>query len=1041
MADFLTPPMSDREIPRFYQELCRMVNKYVEPDSQSYSTFAIAVADIDTTETTFVISDSQAVTANITVPSTLALSFLQGGDLNISAGVTVTINGYVEAGPYQIFTGDGAVSFGSGTVGEVYSEWWGAIADDSTDCTTAINSAISSGSQIIKLINGTYIVSSINATGKNGLVIRGVGVERTTIKGTTADKNIIDLTASRKCRLCDFYIEGDSTNVPKIGILMARNSGAGVASRHYLDNIDTGGNFSVAAIYNFASEKPTLINCIIRNNANSATCYKAAPDNPDSITSDFQTILPGSSSTTSHNFINSTFWYYGTSGYSLWLDTCHNTTITGGAITTPGITSDIGLYIKDSNMLSARGTRFESTANTCQIRFAGTCGYIDLTNCHIGHATNSIDAEASTTLSYVNIKSQILEAGNTIDLSNAQILFSYIDYGTKSLKIGAGSSDCTFEGTQANFTDGAGSERIFVIGSSKTYWYGVPAVYHEAVDTSVLPLVKLHGAANSDYVEIQDSGGVSRHQFAASGYVSHIMAAAAGREVMCLNQNDQDKSFVNYEGTSEAGATKNISSWKSGGSVQGFVKTEINGAAYWVPYYSAPASADAITYTDVDTFTEEHTPTGIHASPIVSSDRGLVLSIADGEDLENDYIELDANSTMSISDDTITYTETTRDEISRVYKDFGANYFDGDFVHYIDVKTTAHSNPGLIICWGMANSVKNAKAWVTDSDNYFHVRFQYATGHKITLEEGLNGSYYTDTYSATVDTWYYLKIVRDESVGDYGTLSCFIYSDSDRTTELDELSLTLHSSKKDFRYLYAFNSYDDNHPTYLLSGEITNLVVSSDLNVSETTFTIAESIAVTYDVTVPSNTTLKFLQGGMLDISAGVTVTINGSVEAGPYEIFTGDGTVILGRGYNLGITRDNSDNTTDGTGEDDLASHSITAGLLSSNGGIKIKAAGTISGANDAKTIKLHFGASSWTIISAAAGDETDWIVNAEAYNTATNAQRIRWQGIESDGTLTTGYETAAIDTTAAVTLKFTGECANASDTITQTMFQVNLE
>jgi hypothetical protein len=131
----------------------------------------------------------------------------------------------------------------------------------------------------------------------------------------------------------------------------------------------------------------------------------------------------------------------------------------------------------------------------------------------------------------------------------------------------------------------------------------------------------------------------------------------------------------------------------------------------------------------------------------------------------------------------------------------------------------------------------------------------------------------------------------------------------------------------------------------------------------------------------------------------------------------------------------------TDGTGEDNLNTTTVPEDMMQASDCIDVLGAGTISGANDAKVIKLHFGASSWTLISAAAGDETDWQVTAKICNTATNAQRISWVGLESDGTILQGYETASIDTTAAATtLKLTGTCSNAGDTITQTMWRAYL-
>jgi len=82
--------------------------------------FATAIGTISSTEKTLVIPNQQDITADITVPANVTLKFMQGGTLNISTAKTVTINGALEAGLYQIFEGAGAVSFGAGAVKEVY---------------------------------------------------------------------------------------------------------------------------------------------------------------------------------------------------------------------------------------------------------------------------------------------------------------------------------------------------------------------------------------------------------------------------------------------------------------------------------------------------------------------------------------------------------------------------------------------------------------------------------------------------------------------------------------------------------------------------------------------------------------------------------------------------------------------------------------------------------------------------------------------------------------------------------------------------------
>lgn len=69
------------------------------------------------------------------------------------------------------------------------------------------------------------------------------------------------------------------------------------------------------------------------------------------------------------------------------------------------------------------------------------------------------------------------------------------------------------------------------------------------------------------------------------------------------------------------------------------------------------------------------------------------------------------------------------------------------------------------------------------------------------------------------------------------------------------------------------------------------------IGATEATLLISEEKAVSADKTVPSNVTLRFLQGGSLNIANTKIVTINGYIEAGLYRIFkwTGTGQVVFG--------------------------------------------------------------------------------------------------------------------------------------------------
>jgi len=140
-------------------------------DVRTYATFILAIAGIGATEATLLIPNEQAVADNVTVPVNVALRFLRGGSLNVATTKTVTINGHVEAGLYQIFTltGSGVVVFGVGSVGGIYPEWWGVdgIADE-----VQINAAITAMTSGTVFLGGDYATAaSIN--GKLGVNIIG----------------------------------------------------------------------------------------------------------------------------------------------------------------------------------------------------------------------------------------------------------------------------------------------------------------------------------------------------------------------------------------------------------------------------------------------------------------------------------------------------------------------------------------------------------------------------------------------------------------------------------------------------------------------------------------------------------------------------------------------------------------------------------------------------------------------------------------------------------------------------------------------------
>ena len=111
-------------------------------DTEDYGTFNSAVAALGADVGTLGISGAAKVDADITVGRNITLAFVRGGYLDLGAGVTVQINGPVDAVPRRIFAGGGYVYFGDGRVPELYPQWWGAVGDGKADDTAAIQQMV-----------------------------------------------------------------------------------------------------------------------------------------------------------------------------------------------------------------------------------------------------------------------------------------------------------------------------------------------------------------------------------------------------------------------------------------------------------------------------------------------------------------------------------------------------------------------------------------------------------------------------------------------------------------------------------------------------------------------------------------------------------------------------------------------------------------------------------------------------------------------------------------------------------------------------------
>ena len=142
-------------------------------DGTDYTHQAIdnATATIGTTSlaTITLAPGTWTIGANTTIPANITLKIPPGAQVNVNAGYTLKVLGPLESGLYQCFGTTGTVLFGDAAndihsrVPEIWVEWFGAVGDDSTDCTSAITSAISASGEggTLRFGFGTFLTDNI----------------------------------------------------------------------------------------------------------------------------------------------------------------------------------------------------------------------------------------------------------------------------------------------------------------------------------------------------------------------------------------------------------------------------------------------------------------------------------------------------------------------------------------------------------------------------------------------------------------------------------------------------------------------------------------------------------------------------------------------------------------------------------------------------------------------------------------------------------------------------------------------------------------
>jgi len=170
------------------------------------------------------------------------------------------------------------------------------------------------------------------------------------------------------------------------------------------------------------------------------------------------------------------------------------------------------------------------------------------------------------------------------------------------------------------------------------------------------------------------------------------------------------------------------------------------------------------------------------------------------EDFLNDYVEVDDNNHITVTVSKCEAVGLTRSEGAYVYRDKGVNHFDGDFEHYLTIKTVSGADDlGYLVHWILANDVGTWNDLATRLCIYsvggstkgdVYLRFKDAT----------HDDY--EKFVGSKNTVYYLIVKRSGIGADNVELK--IYSDPERTNLLSTLTIT--EENVDYRYVYGMSS-------------------------------------------------------------------------------------------------------------------------------------------------------------------------------------------------------------------------------------------
>ena len=172
-----------------------------------------AITAIGASNKTLLITESETCDANFTVPTNITVKFERSGKWTINNGITVTFNGQIDAGLWQIFeyVGTGILA-GTPIIKEVYPQKWatgdGTVENPWTnDCIQKAYDFVPAGGTIFLRAGYYQLAGQLTVSKKVNII--GEEIDKTFIMTANTNGIYLDVDSSYST-LKDFTVDGNA---------------------------------------------------------------------------------------------------------------------------------------------------------------------------------------------------------------------------------------------------------------------------------------------------------------------------------------------------------------------------------------------------------------------------------------------------------------------------------------------------------------------------------------------------------------------------------------------------------------------------------------------------------------------------------------------------------------------------------------------------------------------------------------------------------------------------------------------------------------